>query len=221
MFWKRKELPWVEKHPGISLSEKLKLYRDECSWPGLYYEITESTLRLFSNPRVLEIGVAYGFHANHILSANQDLVYQGVDPYLAGYDPKDFFVRDVSQLLGNPNPQESMDALFFEVERQLVTGFPDRASLFRGTAQEFARNHKHTQYDFIWVDGDHTFQAVAEDLLFSESVLSKGGIIAGDDYNWPGVKKAIDDFCDLRDFELRVLVRPQKGSHSIFFLTRD
>ena len=104
MFWSRRELPWIEKHPGVSLSDKLEFHRLECSWPGLYYEVTETALRLFANPRVLEIGVAYGYHANHILSANQNLTYQGVDPYLAGYDPEDFFVRDVSQLVGNPNP---------------------------------------------------------------------------------------------------------------------
>ena len=39
-------------------------------------------------------------------------------------------------------------------------------------------------YDLIYVDGDHHSEAIYLDLVLSWEILKKGGILAGDDYNW-------------------------------------
>lgn len=49
--------------------------------------------------------------------------------------------------------------------------------------------------DFIFLDGDHREDSVSYDIEVAESMILKGGIIAGHDYghrDWPGVKKAVD-----------------------------
>lgn len=52
--------------------------------------------------------------------------------------------------------------------------------------------------DFIFIDGDHRYEAVLDDIKHALKLLKMpGGILAGHDYgreDWPGVKKAVDDF---------------------------
>jgi hypothetical protein len=50
--------------------------------------------------------------------------------------------------------------------------------------------------DFIFLDGDHRYQTVKADICHAKSMILKGGILSGHDYNhpdWPGVKKAVDE----------------------------
>ena len=42
------------------------------------------------------------------------------------------------------------------------------------------------QLDFIYIDGDHRFDAVCEDIVNALRILKKGGILAGHDYNCEG-----------------------------------
>lgn len=49
--------------------------------------------------------------------------------------------------------------------------------------------------DFIFIDADHRYEQVIDDILAANFFLSRPGIIAGHDYthsDWPGVKRAVD-----------------------------
>lgn len=49
--------------------------------------------------------------------------------------------------------------------------------------------------DLVFIDGDHRYEHVMEDILLAQKMVNKG-IIAGHDYDqsdWPGVKKAVDE----------------------------
>lgn len=51
------------------------------------------------------------------------------------------------------------------------------------------------EFDYIYIDGDHTYKAVARDLEASHKKLAKDGVIVCDDYGNPcGVKQAVDEF---------------------------
>ena len=48
---------------------------------------------------------------------------------------------------------------------------------------------------FVFIDADHSYDAVLSDLKEWWPKLRKGGIFAGHDYGvkaWPGVKRAVD-----------------------------
>jgi len=47
--------------------------------------------------------------------------------------------------------------------------------------------------DFIMIDGDHTYEAVRDDIAAFLPKMKKGGIMAGDDYGWPGVQRAVHE----------------------------
>ena len=49
-------------------------------------------------------------------------------------------------------------------------------------------------FDLIYIDGEHNMQAVINDIVKYKKFLKEGGIISGDDYMWPEVKRGVD-FC--------------------------
>jgi Methyltransferase domain len=55
-------------------------------------------------------------------------------------------------------------------------------------------------FDWIYVDGDHSYEAVKSDLTAWFAKLMVGGWLAGDDYDWRdekgdlSVKRAVDEF---------------------------
>lgn len=51
-----------------------------------------------------------------------------------------------------------------------------------------------TTYDFILIDGDHSYEQALSDLLMANTVLESNGVLAIDDYNLPEVAKAIAEF---------------------------
>jgi len=48
--------------------------------------------------------------------------------------------------------------------------------------------------DFVFIDAMHTYEAVKEDIRAWFPKIRSGGIVAGHDYSWDGVKKAVDEF---------------------------
>lgn len=49
-------------------------------------------------------------------------------------------------------------------------------------------------YDFILVDGDHSYDGTLTDLIKTSTLLSRNGVLAIDDYSMPGVAVAISEF---------------------------
>lgn len=48
--------------------------------------------------------------------------------------------------------------------------------------------------DFIYIDGNHQYTSVKEDLTTWATKIKPEGIIAGHDYGWHPVRKALDEF---------------------------
>jgi predicted O-methyltransferase YrrM len=55
---------------------------------------------------------------------------------------------------------------------------------YRRTTFDFLIEHRSEQYDFIYVDADHTTVGVLLDAELSWPLLKSGGIMAFDDYTW-------------------------------------
>lgn len=169
-----------------NLREKIKEHAKEADvgW-GVSYGFFSKVIRE-NNLRIgAEIGVAFGGHSEAILkNTNVEKLY-GIDPYqhTKGYeDPMNL-------------SQEEFDELYnFTLNR--LAPFGKRYEHILKSSNE-AVNNVPDNLEFVYIDGDHSYQGVWQDLCAWFSKVMEGGIIGGHDYDHPshpGVKRAVDEF---------------------------
>jgi len=173
----------------------LERYKSKCNWIPTYGFVTNLANSVRAK-NICEVGVAYGYHAEHILDNLPDVEYQGVDPYLAGYDPNDIFVADVAILFAD-DPQKAMDRLFSAVSYKL-NAYNGRANLLRRSGDVAASRFVDGYFDLVYIDGDHTYAGVMADLNAWYSKVRVGGILCGDDFVLQSVRDAVMKFMTKR-----------------------
>lgn len=139
-----------------------------------------------------EVGVWKGDGAAAILRHTQPETLYLVDPW--EHQPH----HEKAQYGGKAD-SDTMDAIHAsvcqrfagEIERGQVEVIRSRSDRVDG---EFAEG----QLDWVWIDGDHTYEAVKADLERFARIVKPGGYLAGDDYTlgwWgDGVIRAVDEF---------------------------
>ena len=64
------------------------------------------------------------------------------------------------------------------------------------------------EFNYVFLDGGHSYETVKNDLDNLTSVITNNGIILCDDYNLsyaPGIKNAIDNYAVEKKFNLKIL----------------
>jgi hypothetical protein len=111
--------------------------------------------------------------------------------------------------------QEAMDRVHDHVARR----FRREAAagvviIHRRTSTEAAGLFSDGYLDWVYVDGDHLYEAVRSDLALFAPKVRPGGLLAGDDYGragwWDdGVTRAVDEFVASRGYEVVSLAANQ------------
>lgn len=133
----------------------------------------------------VEIGVAFGGHAQCILNVPSVEKLYGVDPYIhqLKYD-------DPMNL-----PQDEFNELYhFLTER--LSSYGNRYKHIRKYSNE-AVHDIGNDIDFVYIDANHSYDGVLEDLSLWYPKVKIGGVIGGHDYyhpSFPGVAQAVDKF---------------------------
>ena len=154
-----------------------------------------------------EIGIGYGFHAKQILkNTNIDKLYL-VDPMQ--YYKNDAFADDVIKYGG-------FEKLINNINFNLKD-YENRYTWFRQSSLTITNEQiKDEELDAVFIDADHSYEAVIKDLPFWWKKMRIGGWLLGDDYNscHPGTKKAVDEFARNNNLTIEFLSKPdatQKG----------
>lgn len=190
----------------------------KCSWPDLYYDKIQLLLGMLDPKVFVEVGVAYGYHAEHFLTNNLEARYVGIDPFLPSYDKKDPFSADVGRLFDESDPLSSMSRLHGAVSLALGK-FGDRASILQKSSLEASIEFKDDSVDAVFVDANHKYRHVLEDLRAWFPKLRQGGLLIGDDYDWPEVKRAAIEFSE--SIELGVwLIGSPANDHITFVIEK-
>jgi predicted O-methyltransferase YrrM len=101
-----------------------------------------------------------------------------VDPWLNGYD-----INDVAS---SQCPMKFVLAKFHENTKDF-----DNVSYSQSKSLDALDFIKDGELDLIYVDGDHRYEAVLADLKGWLPKLRAGGVMAGHDWSFPAVKKAL------------------------------
>jgi len=72
--------------------------------------------------------------------------------------------------------------------------FKNRAVRMKAASAEAAPHIPESSLDFVFIDAIHTYEAVKQDIALWASKVRPAGLIAGHDYRWPGVQKAVLEF---------------------------
>jgi len=162
-------------------------------------------LKNFGNGKAgLEIGVWKGKFS--------ELLYHSKHPsHLTLVDPWEFIPSYEEALYGNCKMnQEEMDKVFNSVV-EIFTKFPNVTIMRMDSDKAFELfQERDIKFDWIYIDGNHSYEFVKKDLENAFNVLNENGVIALDDYHskgwWgDGVVKAVDE-CVAKDSNICIEV---------------
>jgi methyltransferase family protein len=149
--------------------------------------------RMPQNGVCAEVGVWQGAFSQKILTRTKPRSLHLIDPWaFAPEFPQRWYGG------AKASNQVQMD----EICEQVRSKFANRpeVSVHRMSSVAAAANFSDRQFDWVYIDGDHSRAAVLADLEAWYPKVRKGGFVTGDDYHWideaglPSVKLAVQEF---------------------------
>jgi len=148
-----------------------------------------------TNPTLLEIGVFKGDFLNFIIENCKFNHIDAVDLFdgigcSADVDGNSMIYCDLNENYLNLNKKYE---------------YIENVKIHKFNSIDFLKNQFDNKYDIIYIDGDHSYEGVKNDLINSFHKIKNGGYIMGHDYETNtektkniydfGVKRAVDEFC--------------------------
>jgi hypothetical protein len=153
--------------------------------------------RMPRNSVCAEIGVYRGDFSEQILRVVRPAALHLIDPWT--YQPGETY-RDALYGGSKGVSQPHMDVVYESVRQRFTAAVQgDVVRLHRLPSNAAALQFADEYFDWIYIDGNHLYECVREDLALFSAKIKRGGYIAGDDYasqGWwhDGVRKAVDEF---------------------------
>jgi hypothetical protein len=176
----------ISKHRGIrpALSAALKKLEHGESYRARF-EIRRKWIGKLAgrdNLTAAEIGVREGRHADYLIDILDIGKLYLIDPYETYEEYTEDWASDEAMTEIEASARERL-------EGQISTTFVRKYS--KDAVSEISED-----LDFVYIDGNHDYEFVIDDISTYFPLLKEGGILAGHDYTdgWPGVIQAVDEF---------------------------
>ncbi len=231
----RSSLGWIEKHeaemsaladyreraarsPTASASDPV---HSESGSPLLSRDLFPHLFnKLGLTGRGAEVGVQSGEFSEHLLRHWKGERLYSIDPW------KEFpsaAYLDVANV-----PQSKHDALYLSTLRRLLK-FESRSVVWRLTSREAVELLEEKSLDFCYLDADHSYPAVVDDIATWYPKIKRGGVLAGHDFipdgTYPfgvfGVQKAVHEFVRAKSLRLFTTAEPKFASWFIIKTSGD
>lgn len=69
----------------------------------------------------------------------------------------------------------------------------DYVTVIQASSLDAAKQYEDRSISFLMIDASHKYEDVVDDIRAWYPKIKMGGIISGDDYDWPEVKRAVED----------------------------
>ena len=134
-------------------------------------------------PVGIEIGTHLGHTTRYLLGTNPMLVLHGVDPYSS--------FTDWNNVVYSVEDKEKEYQNFLAT----LSAHKDRYTHHRKTSDDAVHDFDDESFDFIFIDGLHTYDQVLKDCKNYYPKLRKDGLFCGHDLTTiAGVNKAVTEF---------------------------
>lgn len=107
--------------------------------------------------------------------------------------------------ISNADMEKEFDRYYDNVYEKVKTKFVNNpeVQVLRQTSSEWFASCADNYLDWIYIDGDHSYEGCYADLVEAHKKVKPGGLILGDDFKWPestwskpGVTQAVNQFVD-------------------------
>lgn len=157
----------------------------------------------------LEIGVNNGDFSERILEIVRPKKLHLIDPWKF-FDSNSY--NDTPYGKESVSGQLEMDKKFENVKNRFSTEIlNEQIMIHRGFSEKIILTFEDKYFDWVYVDGNHLYDYVKKDLQLCYDKCKNNSMITGDDYyddlpenDWSegGVKKAVDEFVNMKKLEL-------------------
>jgi predicted O-methyltransferase YrrM len=176
---------------GVTKDGMLKKYKKPMRWDAILKRLPKNT-----KLKGAEIGVLNGNTAGRLLRARPSLIHIMVDPWCVP-DKNSTYYKSADS-----NARKALREHEAAYKRTLrVTRFAGkRARVMRMTSKQAAPQIKNGSLDFVFIDGDHSYEGTKKDIILWLPKIKPGGWIGGHDYKHEkrpdlhGIDKAVEEF---------------------------
>ena len=164
---------------------------------------------LITNPVILEIGIFRGEFLDYIFNNCNVGSLDGVDLFEGDTCSGD---QD-----GNNLTYYNIGKSYLELSEKYKN--TSNVKLFKSDSVAYLQSKPNNYYDIIYIDGDHTYNGVKNDITNAFNKIKNGGYIMGHDYEMNmdkartvydfGTKKAVTEFCD--NYNQTILAKAMDG----------
>lgn len=137
------------------------------------WDVINDLIQKYEIETFVEIGVLKGENAYHILKENPKLFYFGIDPFECSEDLPDYD-HDYNFIIA------------FNVFNRY-----ENATLIKEYSHEAVKHFHNTRIDMVFIDGDHSYEAVSQDIKTWKPFIKSEGILSGHDYSFHPSKKGV------------------------------
>lgn len=147
-----------------------------------------------------EIGVARGIYSEKLCEIIPNLELYCIDPW--------------DTYAGNQRGGRRADQYYnYQVALKKLSKY--HVHFIRKVSMEAVLDFKRASLDFVFIDGNHNYEYVLEDITEWSKKVRKNGIVAGHDYyhfRGSGVVEAVDEYVAAHDIDLQLTKKNVKSS---------
>lgn len=171
-----------------------------CDFHDLYYSVAE---QLEDGDKIVEVGVMYGHSSAYMIDCvkkmNKRVTLYSIDLWDDVGVPE--FNKDGDEILTNIFGKDYRDRMkndpniFYKnfLNNMVKCNSLDYIVPLKLSSVEASELFEDRSLKFCFIDAMHTYEAVKKDIEAWKPKVCPGGILAGHDYFWTGVKPAVDE----------------------------
>lgn len=125
----------------------------------------------------VEVGVYKGGYSIDLCKANPELKLYCVDIW---------GINDRSQR------QRDLHIKIYNYAKRKLSAF--NTVITRDLSMNAVKQFDDNSLDFVYIDANHSYSEVSQDIPAWAEKVRLGGIVSGHDYDWVDVKKAVDEY---------------------------